>query len=249
MIKAVLFDLDGTLVQTESLKAISYARAAVELSGNGLTESDVIEAFKDVVGLSRQEVAEALIERFRLEDAARARMPEFEVQKPWQAYVQVRLAIYEKMIADPRILHDYLCPYNVALLDYARASSFLTGLATMSYCAQVNKVLHILGLNDKFNFVASRDDVENGKPDPEIYLMVARQLQVRPQECLVIEDSPAGAKAALAAQMRCIVVTTDFTRKAIHASGLVADRWIVDDPSRLQSVADLLIGPKGGYDD
>ena len=53
MIQAVIFDLDGTLVETERLKALSYARAAVELCLYTLTEAEVIEAFKDVVGLSR----------------------------------------------------------------------------------------------------------------------------------------------------------------------------------------------------
>ncbi len=249
MIKAVLFDLDGTLVQTESLKAISYARAAVDLSGDGFTESDVIEAFKDVVGLSRQEVAETLLERFGLAEAATTRMPELGVETPWQAYVQIRLAIYNEMLADPQILYDHLCPYNVALLDYARTNAFRTGLATMSYCAQVNKVLRILNLNGKFDFVASRDDVENGKPDPEIYLMVARQLEVLPNECLVIEDSPSGVKAALVAGMSCIVVTTDLTRKGIRSSQLLPDKWVVDDPSRLQSVAASLIAEENSPND
>ena len=115
----------------------------------------------------------------------------------------------------------------------------------MSYCAQVNKVLRILNLKDEFDFIASRDDVENGKPDPEIYILVSKQLGVEPRECLVIEDSPAGVKAALAAAMHCIVVTTDFTRKAIHKSGLLPERRIVDDPSQLQSVADRILFPNG----
>ena len=54
MIHAMIFDLDGTLVQTERLKALSYAHAAKELCPNGVSEGEVIEAFKEVVGLSRQ---------------------------------------------------------------------------------------------------------------------------------------------------------------------------------------------------
>ena len=59
MIRAMIFDLDGTLVQTEKLKALSYARAAVALRPE-LKEADVIETFKDVVGSPRHEVAQTL---------------------------------------------------------------------------------------------------------------------------------------------------------------------------------------------
>lgn len=241
MIEAVIFDLDGTLVQTERLKALSYARAAVELRPDDLTESEVVEAFKEVVGLSRQEVAEALLQRFDLESAARDRMARYDVTKPWQAYVQRRLEIYEELLSDSEILSEHQCPYNTAFLEFAIEQQFRTGLATMSRCAQAMRVLRLLHLKDKFDFIASQDDVENGKPDPEIYHLVAGQLESIPERCLVIEDSPAGVNAALNAGMHCIVVTTDFTRKAIHESGLLDQRWIVDDPSQLQSVAQELL--------
>jgi NAD(P)-dependent dehydrogenase (short-subunit alcohol dehydrogenase family) len=101
MIRAFVFDLDGTLVETEQLKALSYARAATALRPD-LNEGEVIAAFGDLVGLSRQEVAVGLMRRFGLEEAARARMAEFGVDKPWQAYVQIRLGIYEEMLGDPK---------------------------------------------------------------------------------------------------------------------------------------------------
>ncbi len=241
MIRAVIFDLDGTLVQTESLKALSYARAVQALAPEPIPESAVVRAFKVVVGRSRQEVAEYLLEKFDVAEPARREMQQLGVWAPWQALVQIRLTIYQQMLEDPQLLQQYRCPYNVGLLQAVRERGLKTGLATMSYCRQARKVLEFLGIDDAFDFVATRDDVEHGKPDPEIYRLVARQLGVPPQTCLVIEDSPAGIRAALDAGMRCIAVTTDMTREAVHKSGLLEARSIVDDPRDLQSVADVFL--------
>ena len=245
MIRAMIFDLDGTLVQTERLKAISYAQAAIKLCPHDLTEAEVIEGFKAVVGLSRREVALGLIEQFGLEEAAQARMAEFGVDAPWQAFVQIRLAIYEEMLADPEVLRNNQWPHNITLLDEARRTYCKVGLATMSYCPQVRRVLEILDLTDAFDFVASRDDVEHGKPDPEIYLLVAGELDVLSEECLVIEDSPSGVKAALAAGMWCVAVTTPFTRTAIHAQKLLPEGHIVDNPEHLPAIVAHIVEQHG----
>ncbi len=194
MIQAMIFDLDGTLVQTEKLKALSYAKAAVQLCPHNLEEKEVIEAFKDVVGLSRREVATALVDRFGLEAKARSEMANFGVDTPWQAYVQVRLRLYDEILADSDVIRQNQWTHNVALLQASRHNCRHVGLATMSYCPQVRRVLQILQLTDAFDFVASRDDVERGKPNPEIYLLVAGELGVSPESCLVIEDSPAGVQ-------------------------------------------------------
>ncbi len=240
MIQAMIFDLDGTLVKTEWLKALSYAKAAALLNPD-VQEAEVVEAFKAVVGLSRSEVAQYLVERFRLTAAAQARMTDYSVETPWQAYIQIRLAIYEEMLTDPRVLLDNQWPHNVALLHEARRMGCKVGLATMSYCPQVQRVLTILDWQHAFDFVASRDDVEQGKPDPEIYRMVARQLGVDAPHCLVIEDSPTGVKAALAAGMHCIAVTTPFTREAFWRQPLLPLEQIVDDPAQLMAAVERIL--------
>lgn len=233
MYKAVIFDLDGTLVQTEKLKAISYARAAGKLKPGGLSEGEVIEEFKEVVGRSRQEVSTHLLAKFGLEEAARSRMAQFKVSRPWQAFAQVRLGIYEEMLEDPEVLRSHQWPHNVELLERVRKNGCVCGLATMSHCEQARRVLEVLGLTEHFDFVATRDDVEHPKPDPEIYLLVASELEVPPEECLVIEDSPAGVQAARAAGMGVIAVTTPFTRQAFRERDFLDRRWVVEDPANL----------------
>jgi HAD superfamily hydrolase (TIGR01509 family) len=235
MILAVIFDLDGTLVETEELKALSYARAAVELRPE-LREADVVDAFKDFVGLSRQEVAKGVMQRFGLEAAARARAPEFGVNTPWQAFIQVRQRIYEAMLDNPELLLSQRYPHNIAYLQKVRHSGVRIGLATMSYCDQAQRVLNVLGLSNAFDFIATRDDVEHGKPDPEIYFLLARELKVQSEDCLVIEDSPAGVQAALAAGMNVVAVSTPLTRQHLHESGLLPPQHIVDNPKLLPDV-------------
>src|SRR5680860_443973 len=167
MIRAVIFDLDGTLVATERLKALSYARAADELQPTVDHEQPAMDAFAAVVGQHRREVAIHLMRTLGVEALA------------------------------------------------------------------ARHVLQAIGLADSFDFVVTNDDVEHNKPEPEIYLLVAQELGVSPAECIVIEDSPSGVRAALAAGMRCIAVGTDFTRDRLHTEGLLGDEWIVDDPERL----------------
>jgi len=241
MIQAMIFDLDGTLVQTEKLKALSYARAAVSLCPHGLDEDEVIDAFRDVVGRSRREVAMTLVSRFDLEDKSRARMAEFGVGQPWQAYVQVRLRYYQEMLADPDVIRNSQWPHNIELLHQARQSNCRVALATMSHCDQVQHILDVLDLLEAFDFVATRDDVETGKPDPEIYLLVAAELALPPADCLVIEDSPSGVAAALAAGMNVVAVATPFTRQKLHHSNMLPDAHIVDDPNQVAAVAAQII--------
>lgn len=236
MISAVIFDLDGTLLETEELKALSYARAAAELRPDAVSEEDVLEAFGDLVGLSREEVAASLVERFDLESAARARMEEFDVDEPWEALVRVRLKVYEDLLADPKLLLKQRYPHNIELLHDLRGRGYRVALATMSHRYQVRDVLEVLGLSDTFEVVATRDDVDKGKPDPEIDLLISDKLGVPPEEFLVIEDSPAGVGAALAADMAVVAVTTELTRPKFRESEVLDPRWVVDDPETLTEV-------------
>ena len=241
MIRAFVFDLDGTLVETEKLKALSYARAAIELRPD-LDEQVVEAAFADFVGLSRQEVTVGLMRRFGLEDAARARIQEFGVQKPWQAYVRVRLRIYEELLSDPQRVLSVRYPHNLALLSDVRRQDYLTALATQSHREEALRVLEILGIADEFDVIATREDVEHGKPDPEMHLLVARELGVQPEECLAIEDSPAGVQAALAGGAQAIAVTTDLTRQKFRDSDVLDRSHVVDDPRDLPALVRHLTG-------
>ena len=106
------------------------------------------------------------------------------------------------MLSDPERVLAVRYPHNLALLSDVRRQGYLTALATQSHREEALRVLEILGITDQFDAIATREDVEHGKPDPEMHLLVARELGVEPGECLAIEDSPAGIEAALRRERR-----------------------------------------------
>lgn len=241
MIRAVIFDLDGTLIETEQLKAQSYARAALQLKPGTLSEAEAISAFEDFVGGSREEVSKGMLARFALEESARARMAEFGASEPWQVYTRLRLQIFEEIVSDETVLRKAAWKHNVDLLHRVKAAHCKVGLATMSYCPQVERSLHALGLENAFDFIATREDVENPKPDPEIYLLVAKALGSSPAECMVVEDSVAGVRAGLAAGSLVLAMATPLTRRKLYESGLLEAHHIVDSPEALQETMAHLI--------
>ncbi len=236
MIRAFFFDLDGTLVRTEKLKAVSYARAAVDLRP-GLEEAEVVEAFKDVVGRSRKDVATALLDRFDLEEPARARMGELGASEPWEAYVAVRLRRYHELTGDPEVLRRNGRPEVIDLLHLAVGAGCITALATTSHRDQTERVLDALGLRDAFRRTLTFEDVERTKPDPEIYHRLCRELEVRPEECLALEDSPSGVRAGLAAGIRVVGVATPFTRERLEEAKLLPPERVAWEPAEVVSVA------------
>jgi len=236
VIQAMIFDLDGTLVQTEKLKALSYAQAAEDLKPGRVNGDDVIEAYKDVVGLSREKVAGAITQRFGLGEAARARLAEFGVTDPWQVVAELHVGYYRKMLDDAPLIRRNLWSQTITVLKQARRLVGKVGLASMSYADEVDRILGVLHLRRAFDVIAPREAVGNGKPDPDIYLYVARRLEVGPAACLVIEDSESGVEAALAAGMGCIAVATDFTRRGLREAGALDERWIVEDHRRVKDV-------------
>lgn len=245
MIRLIAFDLDGTLVETEHLKALSYARAAVELRPGELEETQILEAYKEVVGCSREEVAETLLHRFGLERAARSRMDEFGVDESWRSFVEVRLTYYDRLANDPDVLRDRQNDHALALLGRVRDEGYGIAMATTSRRSQAQRVLWALGVRNEFDFSIAGDEVDRTKPHPEAYLRVLDHFDTDPEEAVAIEDSPTGIEAALAAGLHCIGATTRYTRDRVHAESPLPEDRIVDDPEHLSHVLDELIQTHG----
>ena len=114
------------------------------------------------------------------------------------------------------------------LLAAARAEGWRTGLGTGSDRARITPRLERHGLLGLFDVIVTRADVARGKPAPDIFLEAARRLSVDPADCLVLEDSPHGCEAALAAGMRVIACPSVVTEHCTFPDGIERVRSLVD---------------------
>ena len=237
MISAILFDLDGTLVQSEKLKALAYAVAVQQLRDLPEPEERAIEAYREIVGAARDVASQYIVDALDLGVELRPFLGQNGATKEWEVLASMRKTIYEDMVADPQVIRDNQWPHTVGLLRVAREAFCRTALATMSYREEALHVLRALDLDE----ILTREDVQEPKPNPEIYQKAAQKLGVQPQHCLVLEDSPTGVRAGVAAGMNVIGIATPFTSAGLHASQVLDHSWVVHEPEDLLDVVEKRI--------
>ncbi|MBI2851543.1 MAG: HAD hydrolase-like protein [Chloroflexi bacterium] len=110
-----MFDLDGTLLQSEKLKAQAYAVAVQRLLELPNPDQRAIEAYRQVVGASREETARHVMTVLNLEGKLRLLLAQYRVSESWQVLSAIREDIFAGMTADPRILRENAWPYTVEL--------------------------------------------------------------------------------------------------------------------------------------
>ena len=106
MIRAIVFDLDGVVVQSEKLKARAYARAVQRLRGLSEPDPRAVEAYRTIVGASREEAAQFVTDELELEPDLRPLMGKYGASEPLQVLTEIRTGIYNEMVADPQVLRD-----------------------------------------------------------------------------------------------------------------------------------------------
>jgi HAD superfamily hydrolase (TIGR01509 family) len=114
-------------------------------------------------------------------------------------------------------------PGLMGLLAALDAAAVPWAVATSTPRAIADHILDHLGLSDRYAALATGDEVEYGKPAPDIFLLAAKRLGVDPARCVALEDSPAGCQSAAAAGMRVLAVPTPFT--AAHAFDCATARY------------------------
>lgn len=128
-----------------------------------------------------------------------------------------------------------LRPGVLDVFGQIKAAGLRLALASSSDRAWITRWLTQHGLLDVFETLATRDDVARVKPDPELYLLAARNLNLKPEQCLAVEDSLNGATAAVAAGMQVVVVTNEITE-----SQPFPPEWPRLDDGYTQGLAGLL---------
>jgi HAD hydrolase, family IA, variant 3 len=175
MKKAVIFDMDGLMIDSERVTYNEYVKKLAQLGHHDFTE----ELYRNCLGKNKQGICQVFIDHYG---------QDFPMDEVWD---DVHVWIDES-------LRQYVPKKKglVELLEYLKANNYKTIVATSSGRARVDEILKNGNLTEYFDDSICGDEVTHGKPHPEIFLTACQKLDVKPEEALVLEDSEAGILAA-----------------------------------------------------
>ena len=205
-IKACIFDLDGTLVDSmwmwPEIDAEYLERLGFEYYDNLKNE---------IEGISFHETAVYFKNKFSISDSVE------KICKDWEdmAYDKYKYEVKEK-------------PGCKKFLEHLRSKGIKMGIATSNKRSMVDVVLKSLNMKDFFEVITTSDEVKRGKPAPDVYLATANLLNVEPKNCLVFEDVVAGIMAGKSAGMKVCAIEDDFTKEVRQKKKELSDYYIVD---------------------
>ncbi len=203
LLQAVIFDCDGTLVDSEPLAREAWERT---LAPHGYAIRD--DEYAGLVGLSYPSVHAHFA----------ARVP--GIQEPGAFWDDYSATLFE-------LIDSALEPFSDALetLRGLRSRGVAVAVASSSVRERLDRTLQRAGLADAFAVTVAGDEVEQGKPAPEMFLAAAARLGVEPARCAVIEDTGPGIAAGLAAGMRTVgVARRNGDAGALAGAHLVLER-------------------------
>ena len=190
-IKAVLFDMDGLMVDTESLSTEAFINSA-KAQGYNMTKEETLK----VLGFTKANIYQFWIDYFQGTNVDGKKLVD-------DHYEYIENVLYtvgpEKM------------PYVEELLKYLKENNYKIAVASSSDTADIKNNLEKTKLEKYIDEIASGAEVENGKPAPDVFLLAAKRLGVDAKDCLILEDSKAGIKAGKASGATVFMVPDMFT--------------------------------------
>ncbi|MBI4220613.1 MAG: HAD family phosphatase [Chloroflexi bacterium] len=237
-VRAFIFDLDGTLADTEGLKARTYQHLVQQLLDAAAPDPRVLELYPTLVGGTDEQMVRALVGTFGLAGPLEPYLARYQVKEPWLALHRLRFDVYRSTFATAEKLRANSYSGTVGLARAQHAAGRMIAVATSSPTDEARRVVDALGLSDVISEVVGLDQVKHHKPDPEIYLLTARRIGVEPWESIAIEDSTTGIKAALSAGMTCIAIANPFTDGRLRSQVFLSQEWVVYDRDHLDEVVE-----------
>lgn len=201
MLKAVLFDMDGVIVDNRDAHLAAFVEFA-KRHGIDLDPNVVLPYF----GSTNAVIMKAVFGRELEPD---------ELERYAEEKEEIYREIYYPVIAPAEGLVD--------LLKALRAAGVKTAVGSSAPRVNVDFVLERCGIAEYFDAVASGSEITRSKPDPEVYLLAASKLDVAPQYCVVCEDAFVGVEAARNAGMHVIAVASTFAREMHKDYDLLID--------------------------
>ncbi|MBF7096040.1 HAD family phosphatase [Alkalibacter sp. M17DMB] len=178
--EAVIFDMDGVIIDSEPLHfksdMLTMRECGVELT---------FQEMQKFIGVSDRETYEVLKKKYNITDSV-------------EDLLNRQIAIKERLFGSEEII---VMDGLEQLLDLLDERGFKIGLASSSKKAFIEIILKRIGLKDRFSVVVSGEDVKKGKPEPDIFLKAAKGLGISAQKCIAIEDSASGVRSAKSAGM------------------------------------------------
>lgn len=208
--RAILFDMDGVLIDSEP----THEKAIVALSselGETLTDHAIIDSFK---GAPEKFMAGRLMELYPAQSSTAEEL------------IRRKVGLYARLFH-----HVTLIPGAEEFVEESHAAGLKLGLTTSASRSTQELTFETFGFAPYFDTIVTGEDIINGKPDPEPYLLTARKLGADAKDCIVIEDSINGVRSGHAAGCAVIAITTTFPRDALLEAG--ADH-VIDSFSELR---------------